>query len=431
MQRKQTASRHNTNGARSSSDARATDRSGDHPPQVHHPQYHTGRVTPPPVFWLGHALELRKVAEGSCSALARKISEANGIKPRAGAPVREIVDRRKIQAMIDRYHGVTRPQAPKLVLTYEELVALDCYLELHKMGLARNPVFERPEVLQLLTDVDRATLVVASRPREHHLDVSHWDVEALATIQRVADRITPGCRFDIQNVQRCKTMAEVKKTLNNPWLEELLGDDGPAVVCIGSPRASDVAEAMLARMFGLAPFKTAPATAPMLPFHFIWSDSDGHDVPSCVALELDAAQRIDSGLAREVGKDRSWAFELRERLLPARFPVRGKDPTTTYGVVVVQRQRNGRPWFVIAGLSGAGTLAAAQATSKIVSRLPETRLGEVSRVQWAVVEAMVELDPGRSSSIPRIVNWRILAEPELWPPLGRPLPDEPAEAAIA
>jgi hypothetical protein len=299
------------------------------------------------------------------------------------------------------------------------------------MGLARNPIFDRPEVLQLLTDVDRATLVVASRPREHHDDVSNWDVEALATIQRVADRITPGCRFDIRNVQRCKTMAEVRKTLKSPLLEELLRDDGPAVVCIGSPRASDVAEAMLARMFGLVPFRSAPATAPKLPFHFIWSDSDGHDVPSCVALDLEAAQKIDPRLAREIGKHRSWAFHLRNQLLPARFPVRGKAPTTTYGVVVVQRQRNGRPWFVIAGLSGAGTLAAAQATSKIVSHLPETRLGEVSRVQWAVVEAMVELDPDGSSSIPRLVNWRILVEADVWPPVGPPMPDEPSEAIVA
>lgn len=359
----------------------------------------------PPEFRLARILWERWNAEGrSYARLARNISLANGI--RVSKTETGIIDRRKLTKLIEQ---------KEFSLDLIELQALDRYLDQFNEGLAHKPIFERKQILQRLVDAGNVTFLLASRARDTRVDLSHWDVDSLAEIQRSVNRISSSCRFDQHNVLLRTTLQEAKRALNKPWLKEMLGDSGPSLVCIGAPRACHAAEAMLAKMFHVEPFAHARNDAD-LPFHFVWRREPQYVFRSCVARFGEDLRGFDRAATDEVVRGHAWAVQIGNQVYRAKFP--GNKPTKAYGIVAVQRRSSGQVWMVVAGLSGVGTYAASLAVPSIADTLPEKiDIGEESKVLWTAIEANVVLDKRRKSArLPRIVSWRILTGPNQWEP---------------
>ncbi len=371
-----------------------------------------------PAFRLARVLEERKTAEKSYYRLAEAISKAYAEVHGSGAGVRHAVDRRKLQKIVEN-----GPEGMDLTLTLKELHAINAYLDQFGEGLAHNPVFERVQVLRRLAAHGNVDFLLASRPQVDSMDLSHWDVKSLAVIQRATNQISRFCRFDQHDVLLRNNEEEARGALALGWLRRLLGDSGPGLVCIGSPRASHAAEAMLATMLGYEAF-VSPEAHHRPPFLFAWSaqPEDGRRLPSCVAIRAHDLRRLSPPVAARVGEGEAWAMLVGERVYVSEFPC--EQPTKAYGIVAVQQRPSGQIWMVVAGLSGIGTYATALAVAKIQDNLPRTAVNQASPVLWAAVEAEVVLDTRRYPlKIPRLVPNRPIAivhGPELTEPVRLP-----------
>ena len=360
-----------------------------------------------PRFRLARVLAARLLEEKNYSRLAEAISLANGLDlsaPRLGdRRQKHIVDRRKLRKIVD-----TGPEGTDLCLSLEELHALSIYLERFNEGLANNPIFERVQVLQHLAERGNIEFLVASRPQEEFVDLSHWDVKSLAVIQRAMNQISRSCRFDLHDVLLRSDVPEARAELVTPRLQRILGEAGASLVCIGSPRASHAAEAMLATMLGYEPFVSPGGDSPP-PFLFAWSvqPEDGHRLPSCVAIRGNELRNRAPEVAAKVGHGEARALLIGQKHYISEFPC--EQATQAYGIVAVQQRPQGQLWMVVAGLSGIGTFATAHAVARIPDILPRTPLGQASPVLWAAIEADVVLDQQRDSiRVPRLIPNRAI-----------------------
>jgi hypothetical protein len=382
-------------------------------------------------FRLARVLSERRDREGSYAALAEAIEKSNPARPAAGPKPSPIpspkpdqgrdegkqrkskrgVDRRKLKALVEG--------DPNVVLSVRELRAIDVYLDRYGQGLAYVPLFERPDLLQTLADSGRVTFLLASKPEEGLRYFSHWDVLAMAEIQRGINPSEMSVRFDIQDVLLQETQQKAAGSSKMGGWSELLGDQGPSLVCLGSTRTGPAAEAMLCRMFEVPEFEDPPpADKQRIPFHFVWKPMLPYVFSSHFHLgSVDLFSR-DLDAANTVRERRASAIVTAEDVFVDRvYPERIGD---TYGVCVVQRRKRGQVWLVLAGITGVATFVAAKLAKSLTTRLHEQEAGQNSDVYWAVIRARlpdVPDDPDRPlASVRTFAEEAIVSGLHAWRP---------------
>jgi hypothetical protein len=299
-------------------------------------------------------------------------------------------------------------------LSLEELCALDRYLEPFGEGLAYNPFFERASVLQAIADARKpVTFLLGSKPTPdlERLSLDHWDVNALAEVQRGVNNFAPGVLFDIRDVLLHDDLAAARQSVQGGAWASLVRDDGPSLVCLGSGRACHAAELLLARMFGTTPFHHAAATKPALPFHFTWPEGLDHLFPSAFRYTADELEGLDREAARAVRKEQASALESGGRVHLDRLKLKQKGES--YGVCVAQRRPRGQIWLVLAGVTGPATYAAARLVDRMAFRL-NAPPGESSPVFWAPVRARVQPDLDRVGRFLKVEEQELLSGPFAW-----------------
>jgi hypothetical protein len=337
-------------------------------------------------------------------ALAKAISAANQLTEKDKEPL----DRRKLKKIVDGDQD--------LVLSIAELHALDRYLEPFGEGLAYNSLFLRANVLQTIADAGKpVTLLLGSKPIEDsRLNLDHWDVNALAEIQRGVSNFAPDVRFDIRDVLLHEDLKSARRSVNSGKWTDLLDDDhGPSLVCLGCNRATHAAEAMLSIMFDTDPFKDAPKTKAELPFHFVWPPDLDHVFPSAFRYTSDDISALDPKAAKIIEDKGASALEMGGVVHLDRLKQR--KTSESYGVCVAQRRPGGQIWFVLAGVTGPATYAAARLAGKLALNLRPTRPGKATRPYWAAVRANVGRDLTRSfGNFLEVKDQEIVSGPHAW-----------------
>jgi hypothetical protein len=350
------------------------------------------------VFRLAQVLAERKKKEGSYLNLARQINLVNG------NPTPWVVDRRKLARIVE--------EDPNVPLSPLELVALDRYLERFNEGLAQKPLLERPSILETLVEAGEVTFLLGARARRNRVDISNWDVQAMAEILRG----TAGFRrthFDIREVLLLGDRSQVENAYLKPrrrmkgtWLE-LLAEDGPSLVCCGSPRSCHAAEVLLAKMFGEDAFVSSVGLHPRMPFHFVWVGGEESKIPCRFEIVAEDLASSHASLTEQVLEGKARVLMVGDEPYLAQQP--GETGShTSYGIVAAQRRPGGQIWMVIAGLTGAATHAAARVVRKIHSNLPPRARGRRSKVFWVLVKSISKR--GRSKSMPQL---RIVTDCEI------------------
>jgi len=353
---------------------------------------------------LPEVLKTHMQEEGlSCLGLSRAIQHAYE-KVTGGEGSRPPLDRRKLKRILDR--------AANLTLSVTELEALDAYLAASNEGLAEKPLFRRDGILQTLAQ-PKVVFYVGTRsqqkPRRRHY-MSVWDMRAYSAVQDGVSGLSPNTRSMLKDV--------VQVSPSSRTLRKQLEDLGPetAVCSIGAPRSCFMSEVMLAEMFGIGgeAFRSPAQPFGTLPFYFVWPPQRG--VQSRFALDFH--QLTDRELGREVKNEDSWAFVLLSGREYEELALHWEEnPFRDYGVIVAQRRPGNQTWLVVAGLSGPGTCAAAQALVKDV-RSRRASVPEAPHVLYAVVEADVTVTgeakvPGDRRALTQL---DLIVEPEVWRP---------------
>ena len=336
-------------------------------------------------------------------ALARAISAANHLHE----DEKDALDRRKLKKIVDGDQD--------LVLSIDELRALDRYLEPLGEGLAYNSFFLRSNILQPIADADRPVkFLIGSRPVERsRLNLDHWDVNALAEIQRGVGNFASNVRFDIRDVLLHGDVKNARRSVTSGQWTELLADDGDSLVCLGSSRATHATELLLARMFDVPPFEDSPQTKARLPFHFVWPPNLDHLFPSAFRYTPEELAAFDPQAARLVHAQTASALEMGGSVYLDRLKQRLTGES--YGVCVAQRRPGGQIWLVLAGVTGPATFAAARLAHRLALPLHPTGPGEPSAVYWAPVCAYVQQDPKRAfGAFLEVEDQEILSGPHPW-----------------
>jgi hypothetical protein len=372
-------------------------------------------AAPAPGFRLGRILAEHKANKGSYSALAEAIEKSNPAD-REPDPKQEGrkrskkrgVDRRKLRALVEG--------DPHVVLSLQELRALDRYLEPFGEGLAFKSIFENPDLLQTLADSRRVTFLLGSKPEKELRYFSHWDVLAMAEIQRGINSSEVSVRLDIEDVQLQKTLDSTAASLKVAGWTKLLGDKGPSLVCLGSTRTSPATEAMLCRMFQRPECEDPPlAEKQRLPFHFAWKQGIDYVFPSYFHLYSDDIYSRDPDAAKAISEEDASAIVTAEDIFLDRMHPDRRG--YTYGVCVAQRRRRGQVWLVLAGVTGIATFVAAKLAQSLATRLHEQKPGQDSDIYWAVIRALVAEDPSRPLvSVRTFAEEAIVSGPHPWRP---------------
>jgi hypothetical protein len=315
-----------------------------------------------------------------------------------------MVERRKLAKIVNCPEQVS--------LTLAELRAIDRYLEPFGEGLARNPIFEKPDILQSIAATGDILFLLGAKPDEEPY-FSLWDVISMAEIQRRLYFYSRSIHLDLHYVQLSTpdTVTQgVRPAMIESCAEHLEGRR--SVVCIGSPRANHATEVMLARMFGVEPFKQTAVHHPRVPFHFVWAEP----LPLDSAFAVPAAEiaEVDAGVADLASRDGCRALRVERQAFLAELPAGSS--YTSYAITAVQRRPNGAVWVVISGISGPSTYAAARALASLAAALPGPVAGKASPILWAAVTATVDVSGRgprrlRRNGILGDVHWTPAAEP--------------------
>ena len=353
-------------------------------------EYHFARV-------LETFAEKRSFAE-----LERVIRTANGIPDDETAPI----DRRKLKKLVER--------DPDVVMTPREFEALDRWLEPQGHGLAFNPLFRRLNLLQAVADASqKVTFLPGSKPDgDARVNLDHWDVRALAKVQRGVNRFGPHVVFDIRDVFLHEDLDEARRSVAAGSWTELLADNGPSIVVPGSGRATHACELILANMFG-AHAMTDDQDKSRLPFHFVWPEGIDHVFPSGFRYTIDELAEVSPQAADTVRDHGAAALEIDGRVYLD--TIRNSARRETYGVAVAQRRPGGQIWLVLAGITGPATLAAA----RLVDGLPLDLLAgenQSSPVYWTAVRAKVKQDRSRKARMALMLSsFETISPPQPWP----------------
>jgi hypothetical protein len=160
-------------------------------------------------------------------------------------------------------------------------------------------------------------------------------------------------------------------------------------VCLGSSRSNPCAELMLARMFGVPAFATAPAEArDALEFGFVWNPRLSNRFPSYFHLAPEDIEADDAAAAKKIRSQKASAlWSAKKVYLDEVTPQRWGE---TFGLCLAQRRRGRQVWLLLLGITGAATYLAAKVANRMVTRLHESADdSRPSPVYWGIVRAKV------------------------------------------
>jgi len=353
---------------------------------------------------MAQSLASRAEVEGGFAPLARAIrgtyeAEFGADDPARGkdGKPRDVVDRRKLRAIVEGEE--------EIVFSTRELRALDLYLEPYGEGLSSQPLFEKPNLIQTLARSRTVSFLLGSRTSEEgEIHFPHWDVLAMAEIQKRITQMELPVRINIQDVPMGQDEVPVD-------LESHFEQPGQSLVCLGSHRLMSTSSLMLERMFGL---DATPERRPRLPFAIVWNEAlhrlESPFRRSAVEIEVShpdaaAAVRQQNGGSVLVAGEDAWIDTLTAR-------GRGHG----YGVCVAQRRASGAVWMLLAGVSGPATYATARLAHRLDFRLGEPQRGAASPVWWAAVSATVP--PGNEDKVPDLRDFepQVVVPPTPWRP---------------
>lgn len=351
---------------------------------------------------LAQILERHKEQCGSIAKLAEAINKANNgeksVAPRKLAPI---------------IGG--NPNS----LTLSELEAIDNYLKPFGQSLADLPLFDADTVERALVEQGEVVLYLSTRVVLEREYTSVWDTRAFSGIAESIHSRWPTTRVILKE-QESQRLVE-QATPDRDW-SQLVDNTHASYCCLGSPLTSGLAEYMLAAMFGVPAFKPPPVIRNTeLPFYFVWyphpdDESRSERISSHFAHHADDLAKAELTLPQDLPeaiRDRkAQAFLVGKNVHEVRLD---QEEWKDYGVIVAQRREQGKVWVVVAGLSGPGTFAAARLLGETPLALPESRLGEISRPVYAVVESAVRINPKKTSGDRReVMGQKILGSPQVW-----------------
>jgi hypothetical protein len=303
------------------------------------------------------------------------------------------IDRRKLDLIAKEDENA--------VLHLWELRVLASYFErTRKVDFSRTPIFERTTIYEPLAQAPRVSFLFGLRPEstDQSTSLRLWDFRSMTVIADEIHRLAPQTELDWQ--------------LIDPSQQQPLGTkpDNSSLITIGSPRANMATEILLARMFGIEPFKQGSgASKATLPFQFIWP----MDVRSAFASP-------PGSLASPTSRTERAALE---RGLASAMVIKGKHylvnnsytDASIPGVIVAQRLLENQIVVVAAGLSGPATFGAANLLKDFTADLPLCSSGGRANVlMWAALEVHVVADPKRSGD-PRVPDrFNFIHPPEIW-----------------
>ena len=354
-------------------------------------------------FRLSTLIRRRAESGRGYEKLARDIEAAN-----AGYPDRK-VDRRKLKKLAE--------DPENSVLSMRELRALDAFFSPLGEGLGDKPIFEKQRILESMSEVGEVTFMLGSTPRQDQRnDLSRWDARSMACLLHDLGRCGAPLRYEINDVLRTSPV-NVRKLNSQDWHQVIHKEDGPSLISIGSPRACQATEIILAEMFNVAPFEKPTMHTERLPFHFVWSPDVANNFASSFTISGEDLKSLDLRLAKEVMSNTAWAFKLGSEK-PFRYPRKSQEWPNMYGVIVAQRRKGGQVWLVVAGISGPTTHAAAQMVKSITHALPRAdKRGEHGPPLWVAVAADVKMVPGRKQGDNRVIsNVSLVGDPKIWDP---------------
>lgn len=352
-------------------------------------------------------------------ALERDINKAAG---------RHAIHRRKLKDFLRTSKDVS--------LRLSELEAFDDYLSEHGEGLAFVPIFERPALLPTLAAQKVVHFLVGARSIKKILNVSHLDTDAFGAIGQALNNPRP-----VASVLEV-VLLDAPQRERDLLIERTL-QTAEGVVVIGSPVSNPAAERMLQLMTGYRASKFGGATRP--PLALVLPDQKASKDRSSF-VETPGQQTAENASYARTIRNFSWGLRVGRRLLVSEEEEMktAKGLSRTYGVIVAQRRANGHIWVVVAGLHGAGTLAAARALDSAEISLGSGPAGVDGPVHVRVVEALVSSTRLRGTVIAKVESQRLLPEfsDTSFPPPGgdgpalakvalTPVPPPPAPAAPA
>ena len=383
----------------------------------------TGQV---PKTRLARVLLEQRKRLGSYDRIAEQISRAcEG----------EGIDRRKLKKLAE---------GGDVTLKISELARMDAYLSQIGEGLTQKPLFEAPGILQALGESGDVALLYGSYPHPDvkRTDLVHWDIRSAATLTRDIQRFGQGTHLRMHDIFN-REGEEI--TGKESWFE-LLEDDGPSVVSIGSPRACPATEAILAKMFDKDIGRTPVFPQTPLPFYLVWPSNKKRSLRSSFSIPPRGFETYDKennlgfledhdalgGLLttekfycdRKIRKMESTNRGTEERDAENTSQQTVVERSTSHGIIAAQRRPNGRLWLVLSGLSGPATYACAKLLQSVLVALPSPgRTGEPSPVMWLVVSASIlwkdsESMPGDARVL---TGQQLVGDPRYWSPPKDPV----------
>jgi len=302
---------------------------------------------------------------GATPALTgRRADKADATKP-AKVSLKSTIDRRKLQEIAER--------KPNLPLSQHELELLDTYFIRHGgPGLAEIPVFRRSEDLfQVFNKAHRVSFFVGARFVEALQSemIARWDVTALNTLR---ERL-PG---EVDTESFVVATRDVGVKLGKKEWERLCAlASGNVLASIGSPIACAGAEREMAGMWGIPAYRPAAERPPVC---FAHGNRD-----------------FDSAFVRDPADVPGMKNDEGALIVNDEVYVSRRDGAE-FGVVVGQRTGHESATFMIAGISGPGTLAAADffASGQInVALPPYTR-----KANQPIAVAVIRTEIGRTDA---------------------------------
>ena len=356
-------------------------------------------------FRLGRVLKRLMEDSGSnFHALSNEIRDANGGK--------RTVERRQLQKLME---------GKDYSLTAKELLALDTYLLQFGEGLAERPLFEREGLLETMVKSNAIRFYVGARPRQHRHDLSPWDVRPLTKMIPSIQRVRPTVQF------------EIIETICSPEAKDVacgelakLDSMGPVtVVSLGSSRASNISELLLARMLKRESHAFEwPTRSDEAPFFFIQTpDRPGFtEHVSCCSLR---AEDLTKEEAKELKRRRAWAIKFGNQIRYAEFPFvdspvdwlrRRDDEQDTikdYGVIIAQRRKDTDQLLVVlAGLSGPGTDGAADV---LLEGFPVSLLEySPGTIVYGIVEVAIDVLDLKHGDVRKTRSAHLIHGPTTW-----------------
>lgn len=269
------------------------------------------------------------------------------------------IDRKRIRWLLEK------EERDREYLYFSEIRALHSFLVREKRG-GFGALLGGRNLLESVAACRNVVFILPSKRVYDTTAVIIWDLRAMMDIIEALRAVNPAIHVEIE-IQRLRepgekdpqeTWAETIK--RESWNRHLERTDGPAIICIGSPRANHASEVLLAKMYDREPF-SASAPSSSLPFRFYWKPPS--NLPSSfVAQDEDFKKHITNWKAYESRK--KFSALIIGGKAPAGFPLAYDEGTgywESYGIIAAQRrQEGGQIWVVAAGLEGPASQGVAK-----------------------------------------------------------------------